>query len=121
MHNQLLVQGSGDQGAVDALVEAATATGHEIGTSRSAERKRDDYVAQLSGAALEQMTKRWVTRFTIVPKTTSSASLADAYGTIRKYRELAGDDDTAQGRAQPPGDPGRRRAARCAPTSTGPA
>jgi hypothetical protein len=94
VHNQLLVQGSGDQSAVDALVEAATATGHEIGTSRSAERKRDEYVSQLSGAALDQMTKRWVTRFTIVPKTTSSSSLADAYGTIRKYRELAGDDDT---------------------------
>ncbi|MEP6651335.1 MAG: S8 family serine peptidase [Lapillicoccus sp.] len=94
VHDQILVQGSGDSGAVDALVEAAKATGHDIGTSRSAERKRDDYVQQLSGAALEQMTKRWVTRFRITPKTTSSSSVADAYGTIRKYRELAGDDDT---------------------------
>ena len=52
------MQGSADAGAVEALVEAARATGHEIGTSRSAQRKRDDYVQQLSGAALEQMTKR---------------------------------------------------------------
>ena len=94
VHDQILVQGSGDAGAVDALLEAAKATGHDIGTSRTAERKRDDYVQQLSGAALEQMTKRWVTRFRITPTSTSSSSLADAYGTIRKYRELAGDDDT---------------------------
>ena len=94
VHDQILVQGSGDAGAVDALVEAARATGHDIGTSSTAERKRDDYVSQLSGVALEQMTKRWVTRFRITPTSTSSSSLADAYGTIRKYRELAGDDDT---------------------------
>jgi len=94
VHDQILVQGSGDRAAVDALLEAARATGHEIGTSRSAERKRDDYVQQLTGTALEQMTKRWVTRFRIAPKSTSSTSVADAYSTIRKYRELAGDDDT---------------------------
>ena len=89
MHDQILVQGSGDAGAVDALVEAARATGHDIGTSSTAERKRDDYVSQLSGVALEQMTKRWVTRFRITPTSTSSSSLADAYGTIRKYREVS--------------------------------
>jgi subtilisin family serine protease len=94
VHDQLLIQGSGDASAVEALVEAAKATGHDIGTSRSAQRKRDDYVSQLSGVALEQMTKRWVTRFRIVPKSSSSASVADAYATIRKYRELAGPDDT---------------------------
>ena len=79
---------------MDALVEAAKATGHDIGTSSTAERRREDYVRQLSGVALEHMTKRWVTRFRVTPTTTSSSSLADAYGTIRKYRELAGDDDT---------------------------
>ena len=63
VHDQILVQGSADAGAVDALLEAARATGHEIGVSPTAERKRDDYVRQLSGAALEEMTKRWVTRF----------------------------------------------------------
>lgn len=88
------MQGSGDAGAVDALIEAATATGHDIGISSSAERKRDEYVAKLSGAALEQMSKRWVTRFRIAPKSTTSSSVADAYATIRKYRELAGPDDT---------------------------
>ena len=94
VHDQILVQGSGDGTAVDALLEAARATGHDVGISSSAERKRDAYVQNLSGVALEQMTKRWVTRVRLAPRSTSSASLADAYGTIRKYRELAGDDDT---------------------------
>jgi hypothetical protein len=79
VHDQILVQGSGDRAAVDALLEAARATGHE---------------QQLTGTALEQITKRWVTRFRIAPKSSSSTSVADAYGTIRKYRELAGRDDT---------------------------
>jgi subtilisin family serine protease len=94
VHDQILVQGSGDGSALDALLEAAQATGHDIGTSQSAERKRDDYVQQLAGGALELMTKRWVTRFRIAPKSTSSTSVADAYSTIRKYRELAGQDQT---------------------------
>jgi subtilisin family serine protease len=94
VHDQILVQGSGDGPAVDALLEAARATGHDVGISPSAERKRDAYVQELSGVALEQMTKRWVTRVRLAPRSTSSASLADAYGTIRKYRQLAGDDDT---------------------------
>ena len=92
VHDQLLVQGSGSRDSIAALVEAAMATGQEIGTSATAKTKRDSYIDQLSGDALEQITKRWVTRFRLRTTDRSSAALPDAFGALRKYREILGED-----------------------------
>jgi subtilisin family serine protease len=91
VHNQLLVQGSPEKDALAALIEAAKATGHDVGTSESAPRKRDAYVEQLSGAALEQMSRRWVTRLTLRPSEGSRQPTPDAFGALRKYRQIVGD------------------------------
>jgi subtilisin family serine protease len=93
VHDQLLVQGSADEDALGALIEAAKSTGHDIGTSESSSRKRDEYIAQLGEEALAQMSKRWVTRLLLRPKSNrGSTPPTDAYETLQKYREAAGSD-----------------------------
>ena len=91
--DQLLVQGSGSGPALEALVEAAKATGHAIGTSEAAPKKRAAYVKDLSEAALAELAaKVWVTRFHLQPDPDAQGPAPDAWSVLQKYRELAGDD-----------------------------
>lgn len=90
---QLLVQGSGSATAVEALVEAAASTGHEIGTSEGARGKRESYVSALTEQALSDLAASvWVTRFHLRPAPTSDLPAPDAWTVLQRYRQLAGDD-----------------------------
>jgi len=92
--DQLLVQGSGAGAgaALEALVEAAKATGHVVGPSETAPTKRSAYVDQLSEAALAELAdKVWVTRLHLRPDPESSAPAPDAWTVLQKYRSLVGE------------------------------
>ncbi len=91
--DQLLVQGSGSGAALEALVEAAKATGHVVGASPTAPGKRAAYVDQLSEAALAELAdKVWVTRLRLRPDPDSSAPTPDAWTVLQKYRSMVGDE-----------------------------
>ena len=91
--DQLLVQGSGAGPAIEALVEAAASTGHRIGTSDSAQGKRESYVSELTDQALSDLAaKVWVTRFRLRPDPRSDLPTPNAWTVLQRYRELAGDD-----------------------------
>ena len=87
--NQLLVQGPVGGSALEALIEAAKATGHSIGTSETAPEKHRKYVTSLGETALEELAgKVWVTRFHLQPDPSSTKPAPDAWAVLQKYREL---------------------------------
>uniref|UniRef100_UPI0025E6720A hypothetical protein n=1 Tax=Lapillicoccus sp. TaxID=1909287 RepID=UPI0025E6720A len=91
--DQLLVQGSGAGPAIEALVEAATSTGHRIGTSDSATGKRETYVSALTEQALSDLAAQvWVTRFHLRTDPKSDLPAPNAWTVLQRYRELAGGD-----------------------------
>ncbi|MEO7234726.1 MAG: S8/S53 family peptidase, partial [Lapillicoccus sp.] len=88
--DQLLVQG-GSTSAMEALVDAARATKHAIGT-RSEE--PDAYVERLGDAALGALaSSMWVRRMRLAPDR-DKGTPADAWEVLRRYRENVG--NTAQ-------------------------
>ncbi len=85
--DQLLVQG-GSTSAMEALVDAARATKHAIGT-RSEE--PDAYVERLGDAALGALaSSMWVRRMRLAPDR-DKGTPADAWEVLRRYRENVGD------------------------------
>ncbi len=97
--DQLLVQGSGAGAAVEALVEAAKATGHVVGPSATAPAKRSAYVDQLTESALAELAdKVWVTRLHLQPDPESSTPSPDAWTVLQKYRSLVGEQGPDQSR-----------------------
>jgi len=85
---ELLVQGSADGSALEALVEAAATTGHGIAPSSP---KRTRYLEELGESALSELaSKVWVTRFRLEPDATGRGPTPDAWTVLQKYRELTG-------------------------------
>ena len=85
--DQLVVQG-GSTSAMEALVDAARATKHAIGT-RSEE--PDAYVERLGDAALGSLaSSMWVRRMRLAPDR-DKGTPADAWEVLRRYRENVGD------------------------------
>ena len=85
--NELIVQG-GSTAAMDALVDAARATKHVIGTGSE---EPDGYVAQLGDAALGELAARvWVRRMRLSPDP-DKGTPADAWEVLQRYRSTVGD------------------------------
>ncbi len=91
--DELLVQGSSDDTALEALVEAAKSTGHDI-TGVSPDRRR--YVDQLGEEAIAELASRlWVARYRIEQGSGSGSPAPDAWTVLQTYRGLVGEAPTA--------------------------
>ena len=86
--DELLVQGTSDDTALEALVEAAASTGHEL-TGLSPRRKK--YVDALGEAALSELASRmWVARYRIDAGPRAKTPTPDAWSVLQAYRQLVG-------------------------------
>lgn len=92
--NELLVQGPLHEDSLAKLIDAARSTGHGIGASEAASKKRKDYVDTLTETALSELAdKVWVTRFRLRTDPESTSPPPDAWTVLQKYRELVGADE----------------------------
>ncbi|MDQ2782887.1 MAG: S8/S53 family peptidase [Actinomycetota bacterium] len=86
--DELLVQGA--PSAIDALVDAASATGHSV--DPHAARADDAYLGQLSDAAVRRLAQDvWVARVKLTASP-GRATPPDAWSVLRRYRENVGSD-----------------------------
>lgn len=86
--DELLVQGA--PSAIDALVDAAAATGHTV--EASAARADEAYLAELSDDAVARLAQDiWVSRIKLTAQPGSSLP-PDAWAVLRQFRENLGDD-----------------------------
>ncbi len=89
--DELLVQGA--PSAIDALVDAASATGHSV--DPHAARADDAYLEQLSDEAVSRLAQDiWVARVKLTASL-GRATPPDAWSVLRRYRENLGSDQPA--------------------------